>query len=184
MRGSLDSSDFCSELGLKTSHSVPYVPQTLGLERVFSERVSARLEARVAHRRDNHRQNGQGTTDGGAVRTCIYHNLNLKWRRILATTGPFFLLVDFAGAWNTSRVRSVFRIGRSALSLTQTNESACGRKRKNKSIKLRLNLPPFRSEAARFSFSLRPFRCWYLLNGRTRINYFPLCQRALDASSK
>lgn len=79
MHGSLDSSDFCSALGLKASHSVPSVPWTLGLEEVFSERVSAGVDAGVTYRRDNRRRSGRGTTQGGGA-VCIYHNLNLKWR--------------------------------------------------------------------------------------------------------
>lgn len=69
--------------------------------------------------------------------------------------------------------------------LLQTNEWTRGRaEKKREIIKLRLNLLPFRTEATGFSFSLRPFRCGYLLNGRTGINYFPLCWRASDASLK
>lgn len=133
------------------------------------------------------------TDDAGNDPPCAFIcNLNLKWKRIPGQLEPdlFFFRRRYRRRMEYESNEVCFELVEMlvhlSLSFAQTNESACGRtgKEKKNTIKLRLNLPPFRSEAAGFSFSLRPFRCRYLLNGRTGINYFPLCWRALDASSK
>lgn len=87
----------------------------------------------MTYRRDNRQPSGQGTDQRRSSlhlsqpKSEMEANSRDNWNRIF-----LFSLFDIAGAWSTSRLRSVFRIGRSALSLAQTNESARGRTKKKK----------------------------------------------------
>lgn len=95
----------------------------------------------------------------------------------------FIFFPPILSAWSTVKWGPCFESVESArpsLANKRTVAWTSGKK-KREIIKLRLNLLPFRTRATGFSFSLRPFRCEYLLNGRTGINYFPLCWRAPDA---
>jgi len=105
------------------------------LSEFFSERVSVRLDAgwlTVVI-------TTAGTTESGAVRVCIYHNLNLKWKRILATTGTgtFFPSRRYRVEHESSEVcvsnwSKWSKLICLSFSLAQTNESTCGRMKKEK----------------------------------------------------